>query len=74
MKIWKPESIVWTELDTPMPVSEPLVMASAAGWYVGEICKESYGEGWYMAPYARITGYYETPEEADVVLREMSNG
>ena len=23
---------------TEMPVSEPIVMASAAGWYVGAIC------------------------------------
>ena len=25
---------------TWMPVSEPIVMASAAGWYVGAVCKD----------------------------------
>ena len=73
MEIWKPESIVWTNLDTPMPVSDPLVMASAAGWYVGELCKDPDCGG-YIVPFARISGYYATPEEADALLKDMNNG
>jgi len=47
-----------------MEVSEPIVMASAAGWYVGKICKGEYG----IEPYDRFTDYFATPEEAQVVL------
>ena len=49
---------------TYMEVSEPIVMASAAGWYVGKICKGEYG----IEPYDRFTDYFATPEEAQVVL------
>ena len=45
-------------------VSEDIVMASAAGWYVGAICKE---DGMAM-PYDRYTGYHATPEEASKLL------
>ena len=48
---------------TEMPVSEPIVMASAAGWYVGAICKE---DG-FIQPYDRYTQYM-TKEQAQVVL------
>ena len=48
---------------TWMPVSEPIVMASAAGWYVGAICKE---DG-FIQPYDRYTEYM-TKEQAQVVL------
>ena len=48
---------------TEMPVSEPIVMASAAGWYVGAICKE---DG-FIQPYDRYTEYM-TKEKAQVVL------
>jgi len=44
-------------------VSEPIVMASAAGWYVGAICKE---DG-FIQPYDRYTEYM-TKEKAQVVL------
>ena len=47
-----------------MLVSEPIVMASAAGWYVGKICKE---DG-FVQPFDRFTDYFATPEEAQVVL------
>ena len=53
--------------DRGMPVSEPIVMASAAGWYVGEVCKDPDCGG-MIVPYARITDYYATPEEANTVL------
>ena len=45
-------------------VSEPIVMASAAGWYVGAICKT---DG-FVEPFDRFTDYFATPEEANVVL------
>ena len=47
-----------------MKVSEPIVMASAAGWYVGKICKT---DG-FIEPFDRFTEYFATPEEANVVL------
>ena len=51
-----------------MEVSEDIVMASAAGWYVGAICKEDDG---FIQPYDRYTYYYATPEEAAKVLETM---
>lgn len=51
-----------------MEVSENIVMASAAGWYVGAICKEDDG---FIQPYDRYTDYYATPEEAAKVLETM---
>ena len=48
-----------------MEVSENIVMASAAGWYVGSICKE--GDG-FIQPYDRYTDYFATPEEASKFL------
>ena len=47
-----------------MLVSEPIVMASAAGWYVGKICKE---DG-FVQPFDRFTEYFATPKEAQAVL------
>ena len=44
-------------------ISEPIVMASAAGWYVGKICKE---DG-FVQPYDRYTEYM-TQEQAQVCL------
>ena len=51
---------------TEMPVSEPIVMASAAGWYVGAICKDPDCDG-MIVPYNRYTEYM-TQEKAQVVL------
>jgi hypothetical protein len=63
-EIHKPiKDIQWDDLDTDMPVSEPLVMRSAAGWYVGMVCKDPACGGW-IVPYFRGTGYYATAEEA----------
>jgi hypothetical protein len=57
MKIAKDyNDIQWTEEDvygTKMMVSEPLAMSSAAGWYVGQICKEDD----FLQPYDRLTNY-----------------
>ena len=51
---------------TTMEVSEPIVMASAAGWYVGAICKDEDCGG-MIVPYNRFTEYM-TQEKAQVVL------
>ena len=47
-------------------VSEPIVMASAAGWYVGAICKDE-DCGCMIVPYNRFTEYM-TQEEAQKCL------
>ena len=44
-------------------LSEPIVMASAAGWYVGKVCEE---DG-FVQPYDRFTEYM-TQEEAQKCL------
>ena len=51
-----------------MEVSEDIVMASAAGWYVGAICKE----GGFIQPYDRYTDYYATPEELQKCWRQCN--
>ena len=45
-------------------VSEAIVMASAAGWYVGKIDKS---EG-FIQPYNRYSEYFATSEEAQKEL------
>ena len=54
------------EYGTWMPVSEPIVMASAAGWYVGAICKDPDCDG-MIVPYNRYTEYM-TQENAQKCL------
>ena len=49
---------------TEMEISEDIVMASAAGWYVGAICKE---DG-FVQPFDRYTGYFATSDEAQSIL------
>ena len=52
-------------------LSEPIVMASAAGWYVGKVCKTDLfndGSQFIVEPYDRFTDYFATSEEAQVVL------
>ena len=51
---------------TEMPVSEPIVMASAAGWYVGAICKDPDCDGMIL-PFDRYTDYM-TQESAQKCL------
>ena len=51
---------------TEMPVSEPIVMASAAGWYVGAICKDPDCDG-MIVPFDRYTDYM-TQESAQKCL------
>ena len=50
-----------------LEVSENIVMASAAGWYVGAICKSPELDG-MIEPYDRFTHYVSTPEEAERLL------
>ena len=62
----KIEDISFTTVNvygTEMPVSDPIVMASAAGWYVGAVCKDPECGG-MIVPYDRYSGYFATPEEA----------
>ena len=49
-----------------MKVSEDIVMASAAGWYVGAVCKE---DG-FVQPFDRYTGYFATSDEAQSILND----
>ena len=54
-----------------MEVSKPIVMASAAGWYVGKVCKTDLfndGSQFIVEPFDRFTDYFATPEQAQVVL------
>ena len=51
---------------TEMSVSEPIVMASAAGWYVGSICKDPDCDG-MIVPFDRYTDYM-TQESAQKCL------
>ncbi len=71
MKIQKKiEDINFTTVNvygTEMPVSDPIVMASAAGWYVGAVCKDPECGG-MIVPYDRYSGYFATPEEAAACL------
>jgi hypothetical protein len=67
MKIWKPEEIKWDNPNSEEKVSEPLVMASAAGWYVGQVFTDLPPLNFIM-PYSRLSGYYDTPEEAEEAL------
>jgi len=55
-----------------MLVSGPIVMASAAGWYVGKVCKTDLfkdGSQFIVEPFDRFTDYFATPEEANIVLK-----
>lgn len=55
---------------TEMPVSEPIVMASAAGWYVDAICKDPDCGG-MIVPFDRYTDYM-TRENAQKCLDTSS--
>lgn len=45
-------------------ISEPIVMASNAGWYVGRVCNTES----FLEPYDRMTGYFQTAREAQIKL------
>ena len=71
MKILKDiNDVNFTDLDvygTVMPVSDPIVMSSAAGWYVGAVCKDPDCGG-MIVPFDRYTDYCETSEDAEKLL------
>jgi hypothetical protein len=48
-------------------LSGPLVMRSAAGWYVGELCLDDDLPN-FPQPYDRYTGYFATEAEAERAL------
>ena len=70
MKIQKEiKDIKFTDCDvygTKMPVSENIIMSSAAGWYVGSVCKDPDCDG-MIVPYNRYTDYM-TQENAQKCL------
>ena len=53
-------------------VSDPMVLKSAAGFYIGELCWDQ--EYKIPMPYSRIQGYYETEEEAQKDLNDFTEG
>ena len=69
MKVAKDyNEIKWTVEDvfgTKMKVSEPLAMASAAGWYIGQLCKEDD----FPMPFDRFTEYM-SKKDALKLLKE----
>lgn len=71
MKILKDiNDVNFTDLDvygTVMPVSDPIVMSSAAGWYVGRVCKDPDCGG-MIVPFDRYTDYCETSGDAEKLL------
>ena len=72
MKILKKiEDIKWHDEDSDMPISEEIVMASNAGWYVGLVCKDPDCGGW-IVPFDRCSEYYATSDEAQKLLDYMN--
>lgn len=71
MKVAKDfDKIQWTEEDvfgTKMKVSEPLAMASAAGWYVGQICEEND----FLQPFDRLTDYMSKEDALKLLKKEI---
>ncbi len=62
----KYNDIQWEEevvYGTKMLVSEPLAMASAAGWYVGQICEEND----FLQPFDRLTDYMSKSQAVALV-------
>ena len=62
--------IQWEETEmhnngTKLLISEPLAMASAAGWYIGQLCKEDD----FPMPFDRFTEYM-SKEDALKLLKE----
>tara|TARA_R110001583_G_scaffold191194_2_gene356107 strand:- start:1073 stop:1276 length:204 start_codon:yes stop_codon:yes gene_type:complete len=49
-------------------ITEPEVMQSAAGYYVGEYYEEEDG---MFGPYSRLSGYFATAKQAEAYLRGL---
>lgn len=54
-------------VDSGEYLSGPIVMRSAAGWYVGEACMDDEIPNFPM-PYDRYTGYFQTQASAEKAL------
>jgi|TARA_R110002050_G_scaffold171219_1_gene303258 hypothetical protein len=54
-----------------MRITEPEVMQSAAGYYVGEYYEEEDG---MFGPYSRLSEYFATAKQAEAYLRGMNDG
>ena len=63
----------WYEQDRE--VSEPIVMKSAAGWYIGSICRQpTFPDGdYHYEPYDRYTVYYANSYEPEQLLRKSQD-
>ena len=66
------DDIQWTEVEeynngTKLLISEPLVMSSAAGWYVGQICKEDD----FPMPFDRFTEYMSKEDALELLKKEI---
>ena len=62
--------IKWTVEDvfgTKMKVSEPLAMASAAGWYIGQLCKEDD----FPMPFDRFTEYMSKEDALELLKKDI---
>jgi len=64
---------MWKSEDKILSVSEPKVMESAAGFYVGQSCEtellwENGTTDIITEPYDRLSGYFATAEEAGAYL------
>lgn len=58
-----------------MEVSEPIVMQSGAGWYIGSICRQpTFPDGdYHYEPYDRYTVYYGNSYEPEQMLRKSQD-
>ena len=64
--------IQWTETEmhnngTKLLISEPLAMASAAGWYIGQLCKEDD----FPMPFDRFTEYMSKEDALELLKKEI---
>ena len=50
-------------------VSDPIVMMSAAGWYVGRICRDEHDYPEMVQPYSRETGYMSEQNAIETLHR-----
>ena len=64
--------------DPDIEVSEPIVMKSAAGWYVGSIARTPMDwirnkDNYLYEPYDRYTVYYDTPSIPSNILLQSKD-
>lgn len=49
-------------------ISEPIVMVSGAGYYIGMVCIEYLLDEWVPQPYDRLSEYYKSNYAAQAIL------